>query len=43
MPLYPLALSLIGMAPLAYGLWVAAQDLAAHLNARDAGEPAVPQ
>lgn len=37
-PLYPLILAALGMAPLAYGLWVAAHDLAAHLNAR-----AVPQ
>lgn len=30
--LYPLALALLGMAPLAFGLWIAASDLAHHLN-----------
>lgn len=33
-PLYPLALAALGMAPLALGLWIATQDLAAHLNAK---------
>ncbi len=32
--LYPFALAILGMAPLALGLWIAAQDLAAHLNAK---------
>ena len=32
MPAYPLLLAALGMAPLAYGLWIAAHDLVAHLN-----------
>lgn len=32
MMLYPFALAALGMAPLALGLWIAAGDLAHHLN-----------
>lgn len=34
---YPLILAALGLSPLALGLWVAAGDLAAHLNARQIG------